>query len=84
MIRILELDTNTPKHVQRFLNYPFQLYQDCPHWVSPAAQPATHTPPEQTCPVGQTLPHAPQLFAFELKSTQTLPQSESGAAQVNS
>jgi GNAT superfamily N-acetyltransferase len=35
MIHIQEIDTDDPKQVQRFLDFPFELYQDCPQWVPP-------------------------------------------------
>jgi GNAT superfamily N-acetyltransferase len=35
MITIQEIDTRTPKHVRRFLDFPARLYRDCPQWVPP-------------------------------------------------
>ncbi|GAB4547466.1 MAG: hypothetical protein Kow0063_42120 [Anaerolineae bacterium] len=37
MIHIHEIDTENPRQVKRFLDFPFQLYQDCPQWVPPMA-----------------------------------------------
>jgi GNAT superfamily N-acetyltransferase len=41
MVHIYEIDTdNNPRHVRRFLDFPFQLYQGCPQWVPPLASDA--------------------------------------------
>jgi len=37
MVHIQELDTNNPRDVTSFLDFPFQLYQRCPQWVPPMA-----------------------------------------------
>jgi len=37
MIRVHEVDTDDPRQVRRFLEFPFQLYRDCPQWVPPMA-----------------------------------------------
>jgi hypothetical protein len=41
-----------------------------PHLVRPAPQLVPHTPLEQTCPLGQAFPHAPQFSASEAVLTQ--------------
>jgi GNAT superfamily N-acetyltransferase len=40
MAQIHEVDTHNSKHIKRFLDFPFQLYRDCPQWVPPMAAPA--------------------------------------------
>ncbi|HSQ25998.1 MAG TPA: hypothetical protein VLM80_02630 [Anaerolineales bacterium] len=35
MLTIEKIDTNNKKHVNRFLQIPFQFYQDFPQWVPP-------------------------------------------------
>jgi hypothetical protein len=40
-----------------------------PHWVVPVAQVSEQTPPEQTLPSPQTLPHKPQLLALVCRFT---------------
>jgi hypothetical protein len=35
MIHVQEIDTDDPKQVRRFLDFPFELYRDCPQWVPP-------------------------------------------------
>ena len=37
MIEIREIDSQDPGQVRRFVNFPFQLYRDCPQWVPPMA-----------------------------------------------
>lgn len=34
-LRIGTLDTESGRDVQRFVDFPFRLYQDCPQWVPP-------------------------------------------------
>jgi GNAT superfamily N-acetyltransferase len=35
MVQILKLDTSTRRDAQRFVQFPFDLYRDCPYWVPP-------------------------------------------------
>ncbi len=42
---------------------------EAPHRVSPATQPARHTPDEHTCATPHAPPHTPQLRASEVTST---------------
>lgn len=37
MIQVHDIDTHNSKQVKHFLDFPFQLYQDCPQWVPPIA-----------------------------------------------
>jgi GNAT superfamily N-acetyltransferase len=37
MVHVCEINADNPKDVKRFLDFPFQLYQDCPQWVPPMA-----------------------------------------------
>ena len=34
-MRIRKLDTRLPRDVRSFINFPFELYRDCPQWVPP-------------------------------------------------
>jgi hypothetical protein len=40
MIQVAEIDTNNSNHVKGFLDFPFQLYENCPEWVPPMAKDA--------------------------------------------
>jgi GNAT superfamily N-acetyltransferase len=35
MVQILKLDTSTRRDAERFVQFPFDLYRDCPYWVPP-------------------------------------------------
>lgn len=35
MLRIEKVDTNSRQQINRFVEVPFQFYQDCPQWVPP-------------------------------------------------
>ncbi|HEC35272.1 MAG TPA: hypothetical protein ENI39_01915 [Anaerolineae bacterium] len=35
MVQIHEVDTGDPRDVERFVQFPFRLYRDCPQWVPP-------------------------------------------------
>ena len=37
MVQVFEIDTGNTKNVRDFLDFPFQLYNDCPQWVPPMA-----------------------------------------------
>jgi hypothetical protein len=34
-MRVRKLDTTRARHVRQFINFPFELYRDCPEWVPP-------------------------------------------------
>jgi len=34
-MRVRKLDTTRARDVRQFINFPFELYQDCPQWVPP-------------------------------------------------
>src|SRR5438128_1414067 len=47
--------------------------QELPHSASPGSQLALHAPLSQTWPIGQRLPHVPQLLPLDERSTQMPP-----------
>ena len=58
--------------------------QACPQGVTPGAQLPAHTPAEQNCPAGQTIPQPPQFCGFDAGSMQEPEQllSPLGQAQL--
>ena len=34
-MQIRKIDTNQPGDVRQFVNFPFELYRECPQWVPP-------------------------------------------------
>lgn len=37
-MRVRQIDTTNRQDVQKFVNFPFALYRNCPHWVPPLRQ----------------------------------------------